>query len=82
VLIAAYPTSLPDVDRNLSIAPPGPRLETDAQAQLQRFRAEEEKRLNGYYWVDKQKGIVHIPIEQAMKKLAATGVPGFPKGQQ
>jgi hypothetical protein len=24
---------------------------------------------------------VHIPIEQAMKKLAATGAPGFPKGQ-
>jgi hypothetical protein len=82
VLIAAYPTSLPDVDRSLSIAPPGPRLETNPQADLQRFRAEEEKRLNTYYWVDRQKGIVHIPIEQAMKKLATTGVPGFPKGQQ
>jgi hypothetical protein len=82
VLIAAYPTSLPDVDRSLGIAPPGPRLETNPQADLQRFRTEQEKRLNPYYWVDKQKGIVHIPIEQAMKKLAATGLPGFPKGQQ
>jgi hypothetical protein len=82
VLIAAYPTSLPDVDRSLSITPPGPRLETNPQADLQRFRAEEEKRLNTYYWVDRQKGIVHIPIEQAMKKLATTGAPGFPKGQQ
>ena len=81
-LIAAYPKALPDVDRTLRIAPPGPRLQTDAARDLQRFRADEERRLNSYYWIDKQKRIVHIPIEQAMKKLAATGAPGFPKGQQ
>lgn len=81
VLIAAYPNALPDVDRSLRIAPPGPRLQTDAAGDLQRFRADEERRLNTYYWIDKQKGIVHIPIEQAMKKLAATGASGFPKGQ-
>jgi len=81
VLIAAYPNALPDVDRSLRIAPPGPRLQTDAAGDLQRFRTDEERRLNTYYWIDKQNGIVHIPIEQAMKKLAATGAPGFPKGQ-
>jgi len=81
VLIAAYPNALPDVDRTLHIAPPGPRLQTDAAGDLQKFRADEERRLNTYYWVDKQKGIVHIPIEQAMQKLAARGAPGFPKGQ-
>ena len=81
VLILAYPNALPDVDRTLHIAPPGPRLQTDAQGDLQRFRAGQERRLNTYYWIDKEKGIVHIPIEQAMKKLAATGAPGFPKGQ-
>lgn len=81
VLILAYPHALPDADRNLRIAPPGPRLQTDAAGDLQRFRADEERRLNTYYWIDKQKGIVHVPIEQAMKKLAATGAPGFPKGQ-
>jgi hypothetical protein len=82
VLIAAYPTALPDAGRALRINPPGPRLQTGPEADLQRFRAEEEQRLNGYYWVDKQKGIVHIPIEQAMQKLARTGIPDFPKGQQ
>jgi hypothetical protein len=80
VLIVAYPNTLPDVDRTLRIAPPGPRLQTNAERDLQKFRADEERRLNTYYWIDKQKGIVHIPIEQAMKKLAATGAPGFPKG--
>ena len=82
VLIAAYPTSLPDVNRKLSIAPPGPRLQTDAEGNLRRFRAEEEKRLNGYSWIDKSKGVVRIPIEQAMKKLVTNGIPDFPKAQQ
>jgi hypothetical protein len=82
VLIAAYPNSLPDVDRTLRIAPPGPNLETDPQANLKRLRAAEDEQLNSYYWIDKQKGVVHIPIEEAMKKLATTGIPGFPKAQQ
>jgi len=81
-LIAAYPNALPDVDRTMRITPPGPRLQTDAEGDLQKFRADEGRRLNTYYWIDKQNGIVHIPIEKAMKELATTGAPGFPKGQQ
>jgi hypothetical protein len=82
VLIVAFPDALPDVDRTLRISPPGPRLETNPQAELQRFRAEEERRLNTYGWIDKQKGIVRIPINEAMKKLARTGAPGFPERPQ
>lgn len=81
VLILVYPNALPDVDRTLRIAPPGPRLQTDAAGDLQKFRADEERRLNTYYWIDKEKGTVHIPIDDVMKKLAVTGAPGFPKGQ-
>jgi hypothetical protein len=82
VLIVAYPTSLRDVSRTLRVNPPGPRLQTDPASDLRQFRAEEENRLNTYYWIDKQKDIVHIPIEQAMKKLTQTGIDGFQKGQQ
>lgn len=82
VLIAAYPTALSDVSRTLRINPPGPRLQTDPEGDLRRFRAEEDKRLNGYYWIDKQKGVAHIPIEQAMQKVARDGIAGFPKAQQ
>ncbi len=81
VLIVAYPHALPDVGRSVRIEPPGPRLQTDPEGDLQQFRTEEEKRLNSFYWIDKQKGVVHIPIEQAMKKLATSGFDGFPKGQ-
>lgn len=82
VLIAAYPTSLPDADRNVRINPPGPRLQTNPAADLQAFRAEEDKRLNTYSWADRQKGTVRIPIEQAMKKIVQSGIPGFPKAPQ
>ncbi len=81
-VVIAYPNSLPDVSRALRINPPGPRLQTSTYADLRRFRAEEDKRLNGYSWIDKQKGIVHIPIDQAMQKLAQRGIDGFPKAQQ
>jgi hypothetical protein len=81
VIMAAYPSSLADVDRSLRIAPPGPRLQTNAESDLKRFRDQEAKRLNGTYWIDRQKGTVHVPIDEAMKKLVDTGIPGFPKGQ-
>ncbi|HLH92202.1 MAG TPA: hypothetical protein VKX28_27555 [Xanthobacteraceae bacterium] len=79
VLILAYPHTTSDVTRKLTINPPGPRLQTDEGRNLQQFRAAEEKRLNTYYWIDEQKGIVHVPIEQAMKQLVTTGIPDFPR---
>jgi hypothetical protein len=79
LLIAAFPDAVSDVGRRLSVEPPAPRLQTDPAADLARFRAAEDKRLNTYYWIDKQNGIVHIPIARAMKELAAKGIPGFPK---
>ncbi len=82
VLIAAYPTALPDADRSLRGAPPGPRLQTNSGADLEQFRAEEQKRLDTYYWIDKQKAVVHIPIREAMKNLVQSGIPGFPKAAQ
>jgi hypothetical protein len=81
-LIAAYPTALPDVSRTNRIVPPSPRLQTDPAADLQRFRRQEERRLHTFYWIDKQKGLVHIPIEQAMKSIVHTEIVGFPKARE
>jgi hypothetical protein len=79
VLMAAFPRSLPDASRRVLVEPPAPRLQVNPAADLARFRAEEDRRLNTYYWVDRQHGIVHIPIREAMKKLVRDGIPGFPK---
>jgi hypothetical protein len=40
---------------------------------LQDMRAAEERVLKNYGWVDKQKGVVHIPIDQAKDMLAKRG---------
>lgn len=79
VLWAAFPGATSGISRRLLVNPPTPRLQLDPAADLARFRADEEKRLNTYYWIDKTKGIVHIPITQAMKEVAQKGLPGFPK---
>jgi hypothetical protein len=78
VLIGAFSRSVSDIGRQLNVRPPAPRLQTDPEEDLAGFRAKKEKELNAYYWIDKQKGIVHIPI----KDLAAKGIPGFPKAPQ
>ena len=81
VLMWAYSGSVSDVSRRLEVKPPAPELQVDPAQDLAKFRAQEDKRLDTYYWVDKQKGTVHIPIDEAVKKLARSGIDGFPKGQ-
>jgi hypothetical protein len=81
VLIGAFPRAVSDVSRALTIEPPQPRLQTNPSEDLARFLVDEDKRLNTYYWIDKKKGIVHIPIEQAMQELAEEGIDGFPRGK-
>ncbi len=81
VLMGAFPRAVSDVSRALTVEPPHPRLQTDPSEDLAKFLADEDKRLNTYYWIDQKKGIVHIPIEQAMQALAEEGIDGFPRGK-
>lgn len=55
--------------------PRPPQLEPNAVENYKKYRAEENEKLNGYGWVNKEKGIVRIPIGQAMKILAQKGLP-------
>ena len=71
-----------DSDRRLLVTPPKPELQIDAASDLARYRAAEEARLQSYGWVDRDKGIVHIPIDQAMRDVAQRGIDGFPQGQK
>jgi hypothetical protein len=49
----------------------GPPLEPDPAATLARFRAEKHALLHGYGWVDRAHGVAHIPIDEAMRIVAA-----------
>src|SRR5262245_34685463 len=45
-----------------------PRFWVAPEDELKAMRADEDKMLHSYGWVDKQKGIARIPIEEAMKR--------------
>jgi hypothetical protein len=55
--------------------PPEPRLQTNPRQDLQDLRAQEEQLLNGYSWVDRNAGVVRIPIGEAMRLTIQRGLP-------
>lgn len=57
---------------------PAPRLQPDVAADMARFRAEQLQQLNGAYWLDRERGRVHMPIADAMRDVAARGIPDWP----
>jgi hypothetical protein len=54
---------------------PHPQLEKTPILDLMAVRAAEEQVLNSYGWVDQQKGVVRIPIAQAMELVVKKGLP-------
>jgi hypothetical protein len=43
-----------------------------ADNRIELWRTDHKKRLESYGWIDKAKGVAHIPIEQAMAKVIAS----------
>jgi hypothetical protein len=50
--------------------PPEPRLQAEPKIELKDLRADEDAILNSYGWIDPNKGIVRIPIDQAIDIVA------------
>jgi hypothetical protein len=60
---------------------PAPHLTIDDDhAQRIHLYAAQNQRLNSYGWVDRSRGIVHIPIDQAMKLILQRGLPARTNG--
>jgi hypothetical protein len=55
--------------------PPTPRLQQFPTKEVYQFRVGEEAFLEGYGWMNKEAGIVHIPIEDAMRLMVERGLP-------
>lgn len=55
--------------------PPEPRLPPLPQLDLYDYLTAQRKELDSYSWVDKQKGVVRIPIARAMQLLLKQGLP-------
>ncbi|HMA48427.1 MAG TPA: hypothetical protein VKP60_01675 [Magnetospirillaceae bacterium] len=64
------PSSVPSV--------PAPVLQINPRADMARFKAEEEAEMTSYGWVDRDKGVVRLPIGLAMAKVAKDGIAGWP----
>ncbi len=71
---AAPPSPL----REEPVLPPPPRLQVAPEVDLQAVRQREEERLQSYGWIDREAGVVRIPIERAMELLLKRGVPVRP----
>jgi hypothetical protein len=58
---------------------PEPHLLVVPGRDLKAMRAAEDSILNSYAWVDREKGIVRIPIQRAIDILAQGGIPSRPQ---
>ena len=68
---AAYPLAAEQRDR----LPPEPRLQTAPREDLGALRAREDETLRSYGWVDRNAGVVRIPIDRAMQLTLERGLP-------
>ena len=48
---------------------PGPQLQVNEAQDYEKFLASEQEILNSYGWVNAEKGVVRIPIAEAMKRI-------------
>jgi hypothetical protein len=58
--------------------PPKPQLQAEPKIELRDLRADEDTMLHTYGWVDQSKGIVRIPIDQAIDIVSQKGLPSKP----
>ena len=66
-----YPLRVGQAERQ----PPEPRLQTNPREDLRSLRDAEDAILGSYGWVDKNAGVVRIPIERAMQLTVEQGLP-------
>lgn len=81
--VAADPPTGP-LELRGRVMPPGERLQPSPfngedtqipERQLEAFLASQQARVHGWGWVSKEAGIAHIPIEKAIERVLANGLP-------
>ena len=83
-LWAVFVSAVPNRGPLPSSPPPAPRLLANPKAELEAALAQQQARLRGYHWVDRNEKIVAIPIDRAMAIIATRGadayapIPGAP----
>lgn len=71
----ASPAANPLAAEYAAKEPPEPRLQVHPKTDLEALHAAEDKTLGRLAWVDRDAGVVQVPIERAMEMLLAKGLP-------
>jgi hypothetical protein len=79
-LLLIFPHSVADQPKGLTASMPEPRLQPDPLGDMADYRADAQRRLHSYGWVDRDKDIVRLPIEEAMRRVVEHGIPDWPGG--
>jgi hypothetical protein len=72
------PPPSPVNEAQLDPIPPGPRLQPAPPRDMAELRAEDQKILGTYGWVDQAGGVARIPVDRAISILAERGLPKTP----
>ncbi len=72
---ASYSPQYPLASAGPAPLPPAPVLQVKPREELRDLRAEEDRILSSYGWVDPNAGIVRIPIDRAMQLVLQRGLP-------
>ncbi len=79
VMVRVAPTPAPNISSALSQElPPQPRLQAHPARDLVLYNRAEDAQLNSYGWVNRQEGIVRIPVSLALDIIAKQGIPELP----
>lgn len=62
--------------------PPDPRLQQVPQLDLNAYERRNRERLESYQWIDRDGGVVRIPVERAMELLIERGITPVEPGSQ
>lgn len=63
------------IEQQGSVLPPEPRLQASPPKDFQAYLKSQEGQLDHYFWIDKAKGRVAIPIGLAIELVARKGIP-------
>jgi hypothetical protein len=67
------PPASPFESADVRVLPPAPRLQVTPVLDLKNYRDSQREQLETYGWVDKEGGVVRIPIERAMDLVLEHG---------
>ncbi|MEM1024252.1 MAG: hypothetical protein AAGD10_01590 [Myxococcota bacterium] len=68
------PTTSPVYARQV---PRGPRLQANPDETWLDYKKTQIEFLQSYGWIDESAGVVHVPVELAMEKVLADGLPSW-----